>query len=201
MSPYFATDLFRYESCMTRVTVASPPLTSTNELTGPDVGSAQAPPATLLLGRLLAIFYSFKMMMRLPIQIGSQRLSTSTTTPSIVAVGGAPLPWYETARPRWFPLEFDWVFGCAYRGLPTFTAPAWHLIGANLTVPHSAFDAVGGFHSVDFDDFDLCLRLAAAFPGHYLMYEPRAVVYHHVPADRVSWQYFWRRPYYVNKAK
>jgi GT2 family glycosyltransferase len=60
---------------------------------------------------------------------------------------------------------------------------------------------VGGFHSVDFDDLDLCLRLAAAYPGHYLMYEPRAVVYHHVPADRVSWQYFWRRPYYVNKAK
>ncbi len=80
--PVFCHEPFRYESCMTRVTVASPPLTSTNELTGPDVGSAQAPPATLLLGRLLAIFYSFKMMMRLPIQIGSQRLSTSTTTPA-----------------------------------------------------------------------------------------------------------------------
>ena len=38
--------------------------------------------------------------------------------PGTVAVGGAPLPRYETERPRWFPANFDWVFGCAYVGLP-----------------------------------------------------------------------------------
>ena len=40
-----------------------------------------------------------------------------------VAVGGAPLPRYETGRPRWFPANFDWVFGCAYAGLPTELGP------------------------------------------------------------------------------
>src|SRR5215472_7078197 len=28
------------------------------------------------------------------------------------AVGGKPLPAFELGRPRWFPYEFDWVFGC-----------------------------------------------------------------------------------------
>ena len=39
--------------------------------------------------------------------------------PRTAAVGGAPLPEYETGRPRWFPANFDWVFGCAYDGMPT----------------------------------------------------------------------------------
>ncbi len=36
----------------------------------------------------------------------------------VVALGGRPEPEYETARPWWFPSESDWVFGCAYEGLP-----------------------------------------------------------------------------------
>ncbi|MDQ1383126.1 MAG: glucosyl-dolichyl phosphate glucuronosyltransferase, partial [Actinomycetota bacterium] len=48
----------------------------------------------------------------------------------VVAVGGAPLPAYETDRPVWYPSAFDWVFGCAYEGLPPSTGPLRHLIGA-----------------------------------------------------------------------
>jgi glucosyl-dolichyl phosphate glucuronosyltransferase len=119
----------------------------------------------------------------------------------VVAVGGAPLPSYETSRPRWFPFEFDWVFGCAYRGMPTVRAPYRHLIGAILAVRRTAFDKVEGFHSVDFDDLDLCQRVAAAFGPNALVYEPGAIVRHYVPAERVSWRYFWRRPLAVNRAK
>jgi GT2 family glycosyltransferase len=119
----------------------------------------------------------------------------------VVAVGGAPLPRYETERPRWMPREFDWVFGCAYDGLPTRRAPARHLIGANLSVRRAAFEHVGGFHSIDFDDLDLCHRLAARFSPASIVYDPDAVVHHFVSADRVSWRYFWRRPFYVNRAK
>ncbi|MBO0684346.1 MAG: glycosyltransferase family 2 protein, partial [Candidatus Dormibacteraeota bacterium] len=53
-----------------------------------------------------------------------RRMLANFDDPSVLAVGGAPLPEYMGPRPRWFPPEFDWVFGCAYRGLPEVTAPA-----------------------------------------------------------------------------
>jgi GT2 family glycosyltransferase len=118
-----------------------------------------------------------------------------------VAVGGAPVPRYETGRPRWFPANFDWVFGCAYAGMPEELAPYPRLIGANLSVRRDAFNEIGGFHSVDFDDLDLCLRLAHREDANQLMYEPRAIVHHFVPIQRVSWQYFWRRCFFVNREK
>jgi glucosyl-dolichyl phosphate glucuronosyltransferase len=118
-----------------------------------------------------------------------------------VAVGGAPLPEYQTRRPGWFPPNFDWVFGCAYEGLPTELAPLAHLIGANMSVRYEAFEKVEGFHSIDFDDLDLCMRVATAFPHGVVLFEPRAVVRHFVPAERVAWRYFWRRCFFVNREK
>ncbi len=103
--------------------------------------------------------------------------------PAVVAVGGAPLPAYETGRPRWFPDNFDWVFGCAYEGLPTELAPLGHLIGANMSVRRWAFEEIGGFHSIDFDDLDLCMRLGSLHPPSSVLFEPGAIVRHHVPAE------------------
>jgi cellulose synthase/poly-beta-1,6-N-acetylglucosamine synthase-like glycosyltransferase len=120
---------------------------------------------------------------------------------SVVAVGGPPLPRYETGRPDWFPRSFDWVFGCAYEGLPTTRQPYRHLIGANMSFRRTAFDAVGGFGSIDFDDLDLCMKLGHRYGFGSLIYEPAAVVRHFVPAERVTWQYFWRRCVFVNTEK
>ena len=121
--------------------------------------------------------------------------------PNTVAVGGAPLPSYETGRPNWFPANFDWVFGCAYEGMPKQLAPLAHLIGANMSVRRDAFEKIGGFHSIDFDDLDLCMRIATQFPGQVVLFEPQAVVHHYVPAQRVAWSYFWRRCFFVNREK
>jgi cellulose synthase/poly-beta-1,6-N-acetylglucosamine synthase-like glycosyltransferase len=96
------------------------------------------------------------------------------------AVGGAPLPVFEVSRPRWFPHEFDWVFGCAYRGLPSTRAALAHLIGANMSARRSALQEVGGFHSDRGDDMDMCHRIAYAH--HRVLYEPLAIVHHFVPA-------------------
>jgi glycosyltransferase involved in cell wall biosynthesis len=115
------------------------------------------------------------------------------------AVGGAPLPVFEVRRPRWFPYEFDWVFGCAYRGLPLTRAPLAHLIGANMSVRRSLLREIGGFHSDDHDDMDMCHRVA--FIHHKIIYEPLAIVYHFVPATRTTWHYFWQRCYLVNRGK
>ena len=130
-----------------------------------------------------------------------ERLLPPYADEATIAVGGAPLPDYETQRPWWFPSNFDWVFGCAYDGLPTSLAPLAHLIGANMSVRRKVFEGVGGFHSIDFDDLDLCMRIAAAFPDGLVLFEPRAVVHHYVPAERVAWRYFWRRCFFVNMEK
>lgn len=127
------------------------------------------------------------------------RLSAPYNDPSVAAVGGAPLPVFEAQRPRWFPREFDWVFGCAYNGLPSVRAQLAHLIGANMSVRRSALQEIGGFHSDDHDDMDMCLRLA--FARYNVIYEPLAVVSHFVPARRTTWHYFWRRCYFVNLGK
>ena len=84
--------------------------------------------------------------------------------------------------------------------MPDRLAPLSHLIGANMSVRRNIFEEIGGFHSIDFDDLDLCMRVAARCPGQRLMYEPRAIVYHYVPLC-VSWRYFWRRCFYVNFEK
>jgi glucosyl-dolichyl phosphate glucuronosyltransferase len=117
----------------------------------------------------------------------------------VAAVGGAPLPRFEKQRPRWFPREFDWVFGCAYNGLPSTRAKLAHLIGANMSVRRCALQEVGGFHSDNHDDMDMCHRLA--FAQFDVIYEPLAVVSHFVPAARTTWRYFWRRCYFVNLGK
>lgn len=128
-----------------------------------------------------------------------ERLIAPYDDERVGAVGGAPLPVFEATRPRWFPHEFDWVFGCAYRGLPLTRAPLAHLIGANMSVRTPALREVGGFHSDDHDDMDMCHRIAHA--RHRVLYEPRAVVHHCVPASRTTWHYFWRRCYFVNQGK
>src|SRR5439155_1583291 len=43
--------------------------------------------------------------------------------PDVIGAGGLVLPRWETDRPAWQPVEFDWVVGCSYRGLPESVAP------------------------------------------------------------------------------
>ena len=119
----------------------------------------------------------------------------------IGAVGGRPIPVFEASRPAWFPVQFDWVFGCAYDGLPTSRGPLAHLIGANMSVRRSLLEQVGGFHSDDHDDMDMCHRVAHIKGSEAVIYEPAATVRHFVPTSRSTWKYFWRRCFFVNKGK
>jgi glucosyl-dolichyl phosphate glucuronosyltransferase len=121
--------------------------------------------------------------------------------PYAVAVGGAPRPNYGAPRPAWFPPAFDWVFGCHYSALPDQLAPVRHLIGASMSVRREAILAEGGFHADDHDDMDLSHRIAHTHGAAAVLYEPRAQVQHFVAPQRLTWQYFWRRCYFVNRSK
>ena len=121
--------------------------------------------------------------------------------PSVVAVGGKIVPDFETRRPIWFPRSFGWIFGGGDEGLPTTLAPTPRLFGGNLSVRSTAFHALGGYKSADFDDLDICTRLVFTYSDSAVLYEPQAVTHHFVPANRVTWRYFCRRSFMVNRDK
>ena len=128
-------------------------------------------------------------------------LTSHYTDPNIVAVGGAPIARYESERPRWLPFECNWIFGCAYRGLPERVAPIDHMIGANMSVRREVLMSWGGFQSDNHDDMDLSHRAIDAHGASSVIFDPSAVVRHYVPAARLTWTYFWRRCFFVNRGK
>lgn len=131
-----------------------------------------------------------------------ERLLAPYADPWVVACGGAAVAALDVPRPLWWPVEFDWVVGCSWRGLPTVSAEVRNLIGANMSVRRDAAVAAGGFpegigrmglNPVGCEETDLCIRLVQLSPGARILYEPSARVHHTVPADRLSWRYFRSR--------
>ena len=133
-----------------------------------------------------------------------ERLAGGYEADDVVGVGGAVLPAWETGRPRWFPAEFDWVVGCSYTGLPRARAPVRNLIGANMSFRREVFELVGGFSEdlgrlgarpLGCEETELAIRVRQRRPESRLLYEPAAVVHHHVPRQRARWRYFGARCY------
>ena len=62
-----------------------------------------------------------------------------------------------------------------------------------MSVRAETLKRIGGFHSIDFDDMDMCHRVASLGDLGSVFYTPEAVVHHFVPAQRVSWRYFWHQ--------
>ena len=120
----------------------------------------------------------------------------------IYGVGGFARPRWLARRPRWFPDEFLWVVGCSHRGLPSEAEPVRNLIGANMSFRKTAFERIGGFvetmgrvgeRPVGCEETEFSIRLSQAHAGAVLLYEPKAVVEHHVARQRGSLGYFVRR--------
>jgi len=139
-----------------------------------------------------------------------ERLAAHYGDERVAGVGGGVDADWRTARPRWFPAEFDWVVGCSYRGLPTHPAALRNLLGANMSFRRDALAAAGGFSArmarrgttpLGVDDTELCIRLRRRLPGKVLVYAPEARARHHVPAARATWSYFWRRCLAEGRAK
>src|SRR5699024_10370127 len=65
--------------------------------------------------------------------------------PAVLGAGGSAAPRWESGRPGWWPVEFDWVVWCGYRGLPSRLAPVRNLMGCNMTLRREAAVAAGGF--------------------------------------------------------
>jgi GT2 family glycosyltransferase len=120
----------------------------------------------------------------------------------VIACGGAAVPALDGRRPRWWPLEFDWVVGCSYVGLPSRQAEVRNLIGANMSLRRQAAVDIGGFvegigrvgsRPLGCEETDLFIRLSRRWPHTRVVYEPRALVHHRVPTARLTWRYYRAR--------
>jgi GT2 family glycosyltransferase len=133
------------------------------------------------------------------------RLLAHFADPCVVGVGGRTDPIWATARPSWFPGEFDWTVGASYAGLPTETARVRNVWTCNMAVRRPAFEAVDGFRE-GFgkvgtvsrpEDTDLCLRVN----GGAWLYDPASVAGHRVPAQRATFRYFLVRCFNEGRGK
>ncbi len=130
---------------------------------------------------------------------------------SVIAVGGSAAPrWPAGAeRPTTLPRgadstrgELDWIVGCTYAGQPEVLEPVRNLMGCNMSMRRLVFERVGGFSEelgrvgktpLGCEETELCIRARRAFPASRIMFEPQALVRHHVSADRLTWSYLRRR--------
>ncbi|MFN8473394.1 MAG: glycosyltransferase family 2 protein [Anaerolineae bacterium] len=131
-------------------------------------------------------------------------LAAGYSDPNVLGVGGPVEPAWVTGRPRWFPAEFDWVVGCTFRGMPEEPSAVLKLIGCNMSFRREVFDVVDGFRSdlgrvgaipLASEETEFSIRVCQRFPDKTLLYDPRARVYHRVPARRAEWRYFRSRCY------
>ena len=130
------------------------------------------------------------------------RLASHYVAPAVIGTGGKVVPLWPAGRPRWFPEEFQWVVGCSYRGLPDGLRPVRNPIGCNMSFRRTVFDVVGGFRegigrigqdAAGCEETELCIRARQQIPGSVILYDPEAVVHHHVTVARSRWDYFRKR--------
>ncbi|NHC25446.1 glycosyltransferase family 2 protein [Nocardioides sp. IC4_145] len=139
-----------------------------------------------------------------------EHLTAPFADPAVVAAGGAAVPRWETARPRWWPAEFDWVVGCSYRGMPAAGGEVRNVHGAAMAFRADVLADAGPFSTRvgrvgrsagGCEETELCIRIRQRRPGARIVFEPRAVVDHHVTRDRERLRYFARRTFAEGRSK
>jgi GT2 family glycosyltransferase len=131
-----------------------------------------------------------------------ERLMVLYDDPEVLGVGGRVEPLWEAGRPGYFGEELDWIVGCSHRGLPRVASEVRNVIGANMSFRLDVIRKVGGFnHSLGrqgstplgCEETEICIRSKMGSPGCRIVYEPAALVRHHVPANRGTVRYMLSR--------
>ena len=139
-----------------------------------------------------------------------QLVKALARSPSAVGVGGQLVPAWQTARPPWFPAEFNWTVGGSYHSMPgSEPKRVRNVWSGNMLVKRLPFIKVDGFR-VGFgkrgefaepEDTELCIRMTSQVSNGYWIFAPNALVWHIVPAERATWLYFMRRCWSEGKGK
>jgi GT2 family glycosyltransferase len=139
-----------------------------------------------------------------------QQLMEPLSDPQVLGVSGRSVPIWEHGEPAWFPPELLWVVGCSYLGLPSEVGEVRNVFGGCAAYRSELFEIYGGFRS-DFgrhlndaaggEETDFCLRASEAEAYRSFMYNPRAIIHHHVPASRTTVAYIAKRSFAEGRAK
>lgn len=131
--------------------------------------------------------------------------------PEVGLVGGKILPKWEGDIPDWINLfksqtEYGWTIG--YLSLLDFgdeikEIPSVFVYGCNFIIRKSALFECGGFHPDSMPreliryrgDGETALSIAIEKKGYKSIYEPKATVYHRIPPERLTIDYFCRRAF------
>ena len=124
--------------------------------------------------------------------------------PKAMAAGGKIIAEYPTGRPRWMshyaerPIANPMDFGDYVRTFPKGRIPG----GGNMAMRREVFDKIGVFNTslgrtgkrlIGGEESDLFERIAKV--GMECYYTPRAVMYHIIPAEKLTDTYFERLCY------
>jgi glycosyltransferase involved in cell wall biosynthesis len=143
-----------------------------------------------------------------------EQLMLGFDAPHVLGVGGF-IELHQSSsdliKPQhWLPPEFKWVVGCTYAGMPTAAGQIRNLIGANMCLRRDVLESLGGFSSGlgrtdnqadGCEETDFCIRALRRWLDGRFVYQPSAIVRHHVPADRLTWSYFCKRCYAEGRSK
>ncbi|UVJ39576.1 glycosyltransferase family 2 protein [Arthrobacter sp. CJ23] len=131
-----------------------------------------------------------------------ERLLVLYDDPDVLAVGGRVEPVWDSGRPGYFGEELDWIVGCSHRGMPKVASEVRNVIGANMSFRRYVLRQVGGFNislgrqgtlPLGCEETEICIRSRMGAPGSRIVYEPAALVRHHVPAERGTFRYMVSR--------
>lgn len=138
------------------------------------------------------------------------KMVSNYNDPQVVGVGGNIIPKWESNRSMWFPEELDWIVGCSYKGLPEHRAVVRNPIGCNMSFRKDVFEKVGFFRAnigrfgrkpLAGEEPEFSIRVLKAYPKAKIIYDPSAVVYHHVPKWRANLRYALERSFYEGLSK
>lgn len=131
-----------------------------------------------------------------------EALVTPYLEPEVNGTGGVAQASWVGGRPRWFPVELDWVVGCSYRGLPESTAPVRNQIGASMSFRRTVFSDVGGFDTgmgrvatvpLGCEETLVGIRVLQHYGPGTILHIPNAIVDHRVGNERASVGYLVKR--------
>jgi glycosyltransferase involved in cell wall biosynthesis len=131
--------------------------------------------------------------------------------PKVQLIGGRNLPKYEIDPPAWIDSFWDstpyggsycWYLSLMDLGQSKLHIKPTYIWGLNFSIRRHVFYDLGGFHPdiletlQRFDgDGENGLTMPAEARGQVAIYEPAAIVYHFVPASRMTPEYFERRAF------
>jgi glycosyltransferase involved in cell wall biosynthesis len=124
--------------------------------------------------------------------------------PRVVMAAGRIVPVFKIPKPSWLPPEKEYLLpsfdaGDEMRPFPQQSLP----ISANLAITRALLEQTGGFDTrlglkMDGDipyitGEDSFLGMKVRKSGGFILYQPRAVVYHPVTAQRLTRRFFLKR--------